>query len=135
MIFFLSNNLKRTKRLYKESVYTYAVLEEALRIKGESKGIRVIDTVIKDLDLVKNYTMKDIKKFLLYLIKLGYLEATDDEGYVNITELGIKKLQSRELQIEIANLNIGIQNIYIQILLFLIGGASIILQIVEILCK
>lgn len=68
-----------------------------------------------------------------YLVKLGWLELTVDKGYVNITEQGIKKLQSGELQNEIASLNIGIQNIYLQRLVLAVGFISILIQVLGLL--
>lgn len=126
--------LRRSQRMYREAIFNLATLKYCLNIKGKEKGLIVINALHKELELYQ-YTMhEDIKPQLLYMVKLGWLELTDDEGYVNITELGIKKLQSEELQNEIANLNIGIQNIYLQRLVLLIGAISIIIQMIGLFC-
>lgn len=125
--------LSRSDKMYREAIFNLAILKYCLDIKGKEKGLVLMNALNKELELYQ-YTMhEDIRPQLLHLVKLGWLELTEDEGYVNITELGIKKLQSRELQNEIANLNIGIQNIHLQRLILCIGVVSIIIQIIGLL--
>lgn len=125
--------LSRSERMYREAIFNLATLKYCLDIKGQGEGLVLRNALHKELELYQYDMRNDIIPQLEYLVKLGWLELSEDESYVNITELGIKKLQSRELQNEIASLNIGIQNIHLQRLILCIGVVSIIIQIIGLL--
>ena len=119
--------------MYREAIFNLAVLKHCLKIKGKKEGLVLKNALNKELELYNYDMIEDIVPQLDYLVKLGWLELTDDKGYVNITEQGIKKLQSGELQNEIASLNIGIQNIYLQRLVLAVAFISILIQVLGLL--
>jgi hypothetical protein len=119
--------------MYREAIFNLAVLKHCLKIKGKEEGLVLKNALNKELELYNYDMIEDIVPQLDYLVKLGWLELTDDKGYVNITEQGIKKLQSGELQNEIASLNIGIQNIYLQRFVLAVGFISILIQVLGLL--
>lgn len=125
--------LNRSQKMYREAIFNFAVLKHCLKIKGKEEGLVLKNALNKELELYNYDMIEDIVPQLDYLVKLGWLELTVDKGYVNITEQGIKKLQSGELQNEIASLNIGIQNIYLQRLVLAVGFISILIQVLGLL--
>ena len=125
--------LNRSQKMYREAIFNLAVLKHCLKIKGKEEGLVLKNALNKELELYNYDMIEDIVPQLDYLVKLGWLELTDDKGYVNITEQGIKKLQSGELQNEIASLNIGIQNIYLQRFVLAVGFISILIQVLGLL--
>lgn len=118
---FRSNDLKRSRSLYINAVFTYAILREFLLIKELKSKLALMNAIKNDINLLYKLKISGVNKKLKFLVDIGYLIENTNPRFISTSDLGLKKSQANELQNEIAKLSIDIQNNYLQRWIFGIG--------------
>ncbi len=135
---FRDSYLKRSRRLYHEAIFNLAFLRFLLLLRDvetELDDESKLELLKGEFDILDGLPPVDFKmpeglKLNRNILRIEQLNwANYENNGIRITDEGVTKLQSGELQREIAALNIGIQNIYLQRLVMMIGLLAIVVQI------
>ena len=128
MDLFNTQSYNRINGIYKESLVNLFILEYCLTNKeGLSQYI-----IAKNLKEIHDLELVDLDLIIKRMAEIGYIEK---DGVIRISALGKEKLSSGQIKTEVAQLNMGIQNIHLQTLLGIIAIVAILVQIIELIIK
>ena len=122
MDLFNTQSYNRINGIYKESLVNLFILEYCLtNEEGLSQYI-----IAKNLKEIHSLEPVDLDLIIKRMAEIGYIEK---DGIIRISALGKEKLSSGQIKTEVAQLNMGIQNIHIQWILIVLGILGVLLQL------
>lgn len=119
---------KRLNGIYQETLVNLFILEYCLT---NEVGLSQYD-IAKNLKEIHSLEPVDLDLIIKRMAEIGYIEK---DGIIRISSLGKEKLSSGQIKTEVAQLNMGIQNIHLQAVLGVIAFFAIVVQIIELIIK